>query len=91
MVIMAPFNQVGFQMSPSREPAEDCAAYLESGKIIAMSILSGGYLPLEKALAYLKRLRNLSGAAVGVSSVKHAEDTFTQLNSLVSKSAPDRT
>ena len=82
VLIMTPFNKIGYQMSQSLETCESCLSNLHQGEVIAMSILAGGYLNLNQALDYLRTLPNLSGIAVGVSSTTHAKDTFTQLNLL---------
>jgi hypothetical protein len=83
VVIMAPFNNVGYQMSPSRDSCEACLSSLPESNLIAMSIFAGGYLSLESALDYLRSLPRLPGVAVGVSSKRHAEETFTKLKSLL--------
>jgi hypothetical protein len=82
VVIMTPFNSVGYQMSPSREACESCLSKLDKGDVIAMSALAGGFLTLEQAVGYIRTLPKLSGIAVGVSSKEHAHDTFTKLRSL---------
>jgi hypothetical protein len=83
VVIMAPFNAIGFQMNPSKQSCEKHLAELTNGNVIAVSVLAAGYLRLNDAIEYIKTLPNLSGVAVGVSSVEHAEDTFTVLRTLV--------
>ncbi|MEM4323893.1 MAG: hypothetical protein QXO37_08570, partial [Candidatus Nitrosocaldaceae archaeon] len=77
-VIMAPFNKVGFQMNPSRE---ECERALRECKhdVIAMSTLAAGYLKPEEAYEYLFKLPNIRSVVVGVSSKKHAEETFRLL------------
>jgi len=77
--IMAPFNSIGYQMSPSRESCENSLSELRETKIIAMSILAGGFLRLSDAASYLSRLPSLAAIAVGVSSREHARETFSQL------------
>ena len=69
-------------MNPSREECEACASHLSGTEVIAISILAGGYLALDESIAYLMRLRGLSGVAVGVSTEQHAADTFTKLKTL---------
>jgi hypothetical protein len=81
VVIMTPFNSVGYQMSPSKESCETCLSSLQESDVIAMSIMAGGYLTVEHSLDYLRTLPRLSGVAVGVSSREHAEDTFKKLKS----------
>jgi hypothetical protein len=82
-VIMAPFNKVGFQMNPAKESCERQLSTVHGGEVIAMSLLAAGYLHLDEAVEYVKSLSNLSGATVGVSSQEHAEETFTQLRTLL--------
>jgi len=83
VAIMTPFNRIGFQMNPSRESCEACLQHLSDGNVLAMSILAGGYLPLNEAVEYLRGIPNLEGIAVGVSSKRHAEQTFTSLRTLL--------
>lgn len=81
-VIMAPFNKVGFQMNPSRE---ECERALRECKhdVIAMSTLAAGYLKPEEAYEYLFKLPNIRSVVVGVSSKKHAEETFRLLDGVM--------
>jgi hypothetical protein len=81
VVIMTPFNSLGYQMSPSRDSCEASLSSLREANVIAMSIMAGGYLKLEEAIEYVLNLPNLSGVAVGVSSKEHAQTTFTRLSS----------
>jgi len=81
LVIMTPFNSIGYQMSPSRQSCETCLSSLPESNLIAMSIMAGGYLTVEHSLDYLRNLPRLPGVAVGVSSKEHAEDTFKKLKS----------
>jgi hypothetical protein len=78
-LILTPFNAIGFQMNPSKEMCEQCLSKLTDGNVIAMSMLAAGYLELDDAIEYLRRLPNLAGVAVGVSSTEHAKQTFTKL------------
>jgi len=82
-VIMTPFNKIGFQMNPSKNACETCLSNLPEGEVIAISIFAGGYLGLDEATDYLRRLHGLSGVAVGVSTEQHAADTFTKLKTLL--------
>jgi hypothetical protein len=75
-VIMAPFNKVGFQMNPSKEECEKALEYCNGNDVIAMSTLAAGYLKPEEAYEYLFKLPNIRSVVVGVSSKKHAEETF---------------
>jgi hypothetical protein len=81
VIIMTPFNSIGYQMSPSRQSCESCLSSLPESTLIAMSTMAGGYLTVERSLDYLRSLPRLSGVAVGVSSKEHAEYTFKKLKS----------
>ena len=82
VVIMAPFNSLGYQMSPSRESCEACLSEMSEGNVIAMSVLAGGYLTLNQAIDHIRTLQRLSGIAVGASSKEHAQETFAKLRML---------
>jgi hypothetical protein len=82
--IMAPFNSIGFQMNPSRESCETCLSKMSDSNVIAMSILASGYLSLNDAITYIRHSSHISGVAVGVSSLDHAENTFRKLQELTS-------
>jgi len=82
VVIMTPFNSIGFQMSPSRDSCEACLSTLRDGEVIAMSIMAGGYLSLDQAFDYIRALSRRPGIAVGASTEEHARDTFTRLRTL---------
>lgn len=79
VVIAAPFNSLGFQMSPSREEWEQTLARIPEAEVIAISILAGGYLELPSAMEYVTSLPNLRGVAVGVSNEEQARETFALL------------
>ena len=76
IVIEAPFNAVGFQMSPSRQECEEALSYLEEARIVAFSVLAAGYLNLAEAFSYISGLWALSGVAIGVSSEEQATSAF---------------
>lgn len=76
VIVMTPFNRLGYQMSPSRDTCERSLSSFHEGQVIAMSIMAGGYLNLDEAIDYVSTLPNLSGIAVGVSSREHAVDFF---------------
>ena len=82
VVIMTPFNSVGFQMSPSRRSCEAYLSSLQEGDVIAMSIMAGGFLKLDQAVDYVRTLPRLSGIAVGASSREHAQETFSKLSAV---------
>lgn len=79
ILIVAPFNKVGFQMNPSRAECEKALAEVPESNVIAMSILAAGYLKLPEAIEYIKSLSNIKGVVVGVSKEKHAFETFKLL------------
>jgi uncharacterized protein (DUF486 family) len=79
VLIAAPFNKVGFQMSPSITECEKALASVSESSIIAISILAAGYLKLPEAIEYLRNLSSLKGVAVGVSKEQHACETFRVL------------
>lgn len=85
VVIMTPFNSLGYQMSPSRDSCEATLGSLREGHVIAMSILAGGFVRLDQAVDYIRTLPRLSGIAVGVSTREHARDTFTKLGAMCSE------
>jgi hypothetical protein len=76
VAIAAPFNKMGFQMTPPRIECEKVLELLPKPNVIAISILAAGYLKLEEAIEYVKNLPNIKGVAVGVSKEKHANETF---------------
>ena len=73
---MAPFNPIGFQMNPSREEAEKVLKTIPS-RMIAMSTLAAGYVKPKEAYKYISSLPEISSIIVGVSTEKHAKDTFS--------------
>ncbi|HVH14819.1 MAG TPA: hypothetical protein VNA15_03760 [Candidatus Angelobacter sp.] len=82
LMIMAPFNSLGFQMNPSRQSCEETLANRNYLDVVAMGLLSAGILDLPSALAYIKGLKNLSSVVVGASREEHALTTFAALTSL---------
>ena len=80
VVIMTPFNAMGFQMNPSKGECEAALEKLRGGKVVAMSIMAAGYLNLGRAIDYLKTKRRIDSYAIGVSTVRHAAETFSQLS-----------
>ena len=76
LTIATPFNKVGFQMNPSKEECEKALKDVEGANVIGMSMLAAGYLKPLEAIDYLKSLRNLNGAVIGVSKEHHARETF---------------
>jgi hypothetical protein len=76
VIVAAPFNKIGFQMSPSQSDCEETFASLPKSTVIAISPLAGGYLGPAEAIAYIKSLKNLKGVAVAVSNDHQAQETF---------------
>lgn len=93
VTIAAPFNEIGFQMNPSKTECEEALRMMRApeSEVIAISILASGYFKPKEALSYIRTLQShLKGVAVGVSKRSHAETTFQVLqnnlnNSEVSK------
>lgn len=81
-IFMAPFNPIGFQMTPSREACETSLSSLKNAPVIAISILAGGRCTLTEAVEYLRGIRGIGSVAVGVSSINHATETFRTLGRL---------
>jgi len=79
VLIVAPFNNVGFQMIPSKEECEKALNTLSEPNSIAISILAAGYVSPLEAVQYIASLPNIKGVAVGVSKEKHARETFSLL------------
>jgi hypothetical protein len=78
--ITAPFNSVGFQMSPGKEACETTLKLNPELNVIAMSIMAAGFLSLKDAVRYIDSLEGLKGIVLGVSSVSHARESFQYLN-----------
>ena len=81
IVVLAPFNRMGFQMNPSKEDCEQSLANSSELSVIAMSILAGGYCSVDEAILYLSKLRSGVSCVVGVSTEEHAAETFSKLKS----------
>lgn len=82
VLILAPFNKVGFQMMPSIEKCEQVLGELPSPSVIAMSVLAAGFVRPPEAAEYIAALPNIKGVALGVSKPKHAEETFKLFKNL---------
>ncbi len=76
VLILAPFNKVGFQMTPSIEECEKALSFLPSPAVIAMSVLASGSVKPKEAAEYIAGLPNVRGVALGVSKQSQAHDTF---------------
>ncbi len=76
VIVLAPFNKVGFQMTPSIVECEKALSLIPEPNVIAISILAAGFLQPKEAAEYIAALPNIKGIAVGVSKEKHAKETF---------------
>ncbi len=74
VVIVAPFNAIGFQMCPSREACEKAELNVPDTEVIAMSALASGYLKIPVAIDYINHLPQLKGIVVGISNEQQAHD-----------------
>ncbi len=79
ILILAPFNKVGFQMIPSLEKCEEAIGEIPIPNVIALSVLAAGYLRPREAFDYIASLHNIKGVAVGISKEKQAVETFRLL------------
>ena len=77
-VVMTHFNKIGFLMNPSREACE-AAVRKHEVDIMAMGTLASGYLRPDQAYAYLSEIRQIRSVVVGVSSSRHADETFAAI------------
>jgi hypothetical protein len=73
--IMTSFNSVGFQMNPSKHECEHSLLKCNE-KVIAMSILAGGYIEPLAAKQYISSLPSISTVVIGISSIEHAKETL---------------
>jgi hypothetical protein len=85
LLIVAPFNKVGFQMNPTKTDCEKALQFLKGPTLVAISVLAAGYLRPDEAVEYIAGLPNLRGIAVGVSKEKHAMQTFQLLDRTLNK------
>ena len=86
VVIAAPFNEAGFQMSPSKAECEKALLGVCQPLLVAISILASGYLGLNEAVDYVASLPNLKGVAVGISKPAQASETFSLLRNRLTQS-----
>jgi len=80
ILILAPFNKVGFQMMPSIETCEESLRLLSAPSVIAISVLAAGFVKPPEAAEYIAGLPNIKGVALGVSKPNHAKETFAVFN-----------
>lgn len=83
VVIMTPFNKIGFQMNPSKESCEKKLSAYPYLNVIAMSVMAAGYTNISDAIAYLSQWGTNVSCVVGVSTKEHARETFSKLKSVL--------
>lgn len=76
--VMTSVNKKGFLMNPSRESTE-LAIQNSNHTVIAMATLASGRIPPQEAYEYLFSLQRVKHVIVGLSSKKHADETFKVL------------
>jgi hypothetical protein len=76
ILIAAPFNKAGFQMTPSTEECEKALSIIPKPVVIGISVFAAGYVGPKEAADYIHSLPNIRGVAVGVSKRSHARETF---------------
>lgn len=86
IIIMTPFNPIGFQMTPNRSACERAIREVGGKNLIAISLLAGGQLSLEDAIEYLRRIPEIQSVAVGASSKQHCRATFGTLSRILATS-----
>ena len=82
LVIAAPFNKIGFQMTPSIDECEKTLKMMPEPNVIAISILAAGSIGPKEAADYLQTLPNIMGVSIGISKEKHARETFRVFKTL---------
>lgn len=80
VLVMTPWNPIGFQMTPSRTACEKTVLGLGDAHILAVSMLAGGQVSINSGIEYLRKFSRLEGAVVGASSSDHATSTFGRLS-----------
>jgi len=75
IMVMTPFNRVGFQMTPTKE---ECEVALDQcgANVLAISTLAAGSVKVNDALEYLRTKPRLKGFVIGVSNPEQARETF---------------
>jgi len=73
--IMTSFNKSGFLMNPSKEECEKCLENYD-GHVLAMNLFAGGFYSLEETASYIESLPKIKHVVIGLSSTKHAKETF---------------
>lgn len=81
---MASFNKRGFLMNPSRKACEK-ALTKNNYKVLAMATLASGSIDPHEAYDYLFSLPKIKNIVIGLSSQKHANETFAIINKYLKK------
>jgi hypothetical protein len=81
-LVMTAVNKKGFLMNPSRAACEE-AIHTYSHEVLAMATLASGSLHPEEAYEYLFSIGNIKHIVVGLSSKKHADETFKIINKYI--------
>ena len=84
--IMTPINPLGYQMTPTKEEAEESIRNLSNkSRIIGINILASGAITLEQAVSYLSNWKdNIHAVAVGTSKPWRAKENFQLLKTSLS-------
>jgi len=83
--LMTPLNPLGYQMTPTKEEAEESVKKLamKGVKIIAINVLASGVVKLNDSLNYLSQFREyIFAVAAGTSKSWRALETFKTLTML---------
>lgn len=73
-LVVTSFNEVGFQMNPSRQACEQ-ALHESEADVIAMSIYAAGFLSPARAVAYVNENPRIQSVVFGASSPDHISET----------------
>lgn len=76
--IMTPINPLGYDMNPNSPTVENELRSSKS-KIIAMNVLAGGSINIEKAASYLNGFENIDYVCIGASSEGHLREIISQI------------
>jgi hypothetical protein len=77
-LIMTPINPLGYDMNPDISTVENSLRSSKS-KIIAMNVLAGGSVSIDKTASYLSKFENVEYACVGASSEGHLREIVTKI------------
>lgn len=77
-VVLTHFNKVGYHMNPGIDQCVE-AARTKRARIMAMGTLASGFLKPDEAYSWLADIGGIESVVVGVSSPKHADETFSAL------------